>query len=69
MSKMLDGPGKTGENIAATNPIIVIGATTGSARTFAGIETREKRPEIARIIGVHIIVAESGMAITCANFS
>ena len=66
---MCDTPGNIGESIAATNPTIVMGATTGPARTFAGIETSEKRPEIARIIGVHIIVAESGIAITCANFS
>ena len=49
--------------------MIVIGATTGPARTFAGIETSENKPEIARIIGVHIKVAASGIAMTWANFS
>ena len=61
--------GIIGESKAAMNPMIVIGATTGPAKTFAGIETREKRPEIARIIGVHINVAASGIAITWASFS
>jgi hypothetical protein len=68
-SRMCDTPGNIGERIAAINPMIVIGATTGSARTFAGIETSENRPEIARIIGVHMIVAESGIAISGENFS
>ena len=62
-------PGIIGESKAAINPIIVIGATTGATKTLAGIDTSEKRPEIARMIGVHISVAESGIAITCASFS
>ena len=68
-SKICETLGKIGETIAAIKPTIVMGATTGAARTLAGIETNEKRPEIARIIGVHIIVAAKGIAITCANFS
>ena len=64
-----ESAGKMGEKIAAIKPMIVIGATTGSARMFAGIETSENNPEIARITGVHIMVADNGIAITCANFS
>ena len=45
-SRMWETLGSIGESKAAINPIIVIGATTGPAKTFAGIETSEKRPEL-----------------------
>ena len=51
-----------GEIRAAMNPITVIGATTGAAKRFAGIAISDNKPEMAIITGVHIIVAEIGIA-------
>ena len=42
---------RTGAVSAAPNPAIVAAATTGSARTLAGIATRLTVPEIAAITG------------------
>jgi hypothetical protein len=56
------GANHSGDTTAAAKPTIVVGATTGSASTFAGMATRLTRPEIAAMIGAVTTCAAAATA-------